>query len=84
MDPDKTYQHWKRMRRDAPVPDDFSERVMEAIQHSIDQGEPALFHGLMDELQIPAPWPARLVFFGGLITLGLFRFVFIAKNLVLP
>ena len=74
------YRQWKALRGNPNIPDGFAERVMDRIRH-LNGG---WLNEEMGELVWPARWPAKVALAGGLLTLGLFRFLFILANLVFP
>ena len=78
MDDKDFYARWKEHRRQVPVPDHFARGVMAAIENQ-DPGE---------EYELPpamAVYSNRLMRWAaaaGLLLLGLFRFFYIAGNLL--
>ena len=84
MKTEDSYQCWKAERCKIPVPDGFAERVMAVVQGRSLGGKSGIHKGWRDDLWLPGRRSARAALLGGLVTLGLFRFVFIAAKLALP
>jgi hypothetical protein len=72
------YTQWKEYRRYVPVPENFSDGVMAAIEANVPSGEDELPAGLTELSNRIARWGAA----AGLVMLGIFRILYIAANLL--
>lgn len=72
------YTQWKEYRRHVPVPENFSDGVMAAIEANVPSGEDELQAGLTKLSNRITRWGAA----AGLLMLGIFRILYIAGNLL--
>jgi hypothetical protein len=78
MKKEDIYSQWKEYRRHVPVPENFSDGVMAAIENQEPSNDGELPAGLTDFSNRITRWSAA----AGLVMLGLFRILYIAGNLL--